>query len=102
MMIENDGQFPEDTPVLVWYPPPSADNSDRGTWAWLPGSILSQCCADEWYVVVEAPALTEPDPSAPDGVAPENLLYPACFRDSSEIRAVSVEEWQRVRDGLDD
>lgn len=102
MTIENDGRFPDDSPVLVWYPPPGADNRDRSTWVWLPGSILGQCCTDEWYVVVEAPALAEEDPSVPDGEASENLLYPACFRDSSEIRAVSVEEWQRVRDGLDD
>jgi hypothetical protein len=60
----------------------------------LPGSILNQCGPDEWHVVIEVLALAEPDPSVPNGDAPENLLYPACFRDASEIRAVTVRQWQ--------
>ena len=74
------------------------DARDRNAWAWLPGSIVSQCGPDEWCVVVEDPELAEPDTSLPDGDAPENLLYPLCFRDSSEIRAVSVERWERARE----
>jgi hypothetical protein len=60
----------------------------------------SQCGSDEWHVVIEVPALAEPDPSVPNGDAPENLLYPACFRDASEIRAVTVRQWQRTREAL--
>jgi hypothetical protein len=96
---ENVSQFPDDSTVLVWYPPCGADARDRSTWAWLPGSIVSQCCPDEWYVVVEVPKLAEPDPSVPNGDAPENVLYPACFRDSSELRRISEEEWTRLREG---
>jgi hypothetical protein len=95
-------QFSNDSAVLVWYPLPGADYHDRDAWTWLPGSILSQCGPDEWHVVIEVPALAEPDPSAPNGHAPENPLYPACFRDASEIRAVTVQQWQRAREELAD
>jgi hypothetical protein len=95
---ENDGRFPEDSPVLIWYPLLGADDSDRDTWAWLPGSILEQCGPDEWRVVVEVPALAYPDPSVPNGNAPEHMLYPACFRDSSEIRGVTVRQWEQARE----
>jgi hypothetical protein len=91
--------FPDESPVLVWYPSHDADERDRRTWAWLPGSIVTYCGADEWCVVVEAAELAEPDPSVPNGDAPENLLYPLCFRDSSELRAVSADEWNRVWEG---
>lgn len=97
----NDGRFPDESPVLVRYPPPGADASDRGAWAWLPGSILGRCGPDEWYVVVEVPALAEPDPSMPNGDAPENLLYPACFRDSSELRSITVRQWERLQNALE-
>jgi hypothetical protein len=100
MTSENNEQsaprFPEGSTVLVWHPPCGADTRDRSTWAWLPSSVVSQCCTDEWCIVVEAPALAESDPSLPDGDAPENLLYPLCFCDSSEIRAVSVKQWERA------
>ncbi|WP_214326013.1 hypothetical protein [Nonomuraea sediminis] len=94
---DNDGRFPEETPVLVRYPLHDAQTNDRDSWPWLPGTILEQCGPNEWWIVVEAPALAEPDPSIPNGDAPENLLYPACFRDSTEIRAVSMHVWERIR-----
>jgi hypothetical protein len=50
-------QFAEGSTVLVWYPPRGADDHDRSTWAWLPGSVVGKCCLDEWCIVVEAPAL---------------------------------------------
>ncbi|WP_343948200.1 hypothetical protein [Nonomuraea longicatena] len=78
---DNDGRFPEGVPVLVRFPLHDDDN-DRDAWPWLPGTVLEQCDGDEWYVVVEESALAEPDPAAPD----RDWLYPACFRDSSEIR----------------
>jgi len=43
------------------------------------------------------PCRAEPDPSISNGDAPENLLYPVCFRDSSEIRAVSEQQWWEAR-----
>jgi hypothetical protein len=63
----------------------------------LPGSILSQCGPDGWHVVIEVPALAEPDQSVPNWDAPENLLYPARFRDVTEIRAVTPRQRQRTR-----
>jgi hypothetical protein len=90
-------QFPEDSPVLVWYPPLDADQKDRSAWAWLPGTILSRCAADEWHVVVDVPALAEPDPDLPYGDAPENLFYLTCFRDASELRPITEEPWHHVR-----
>lgn len=98
---DNDGRFPEDTPVLVRYPLRDDQNDDRDTWPWLPGTVLAQCGPDEWRVVVEVSLLAIPDPSVPTGDAPENLLYPVCFRDSTEIRAVSMRMCQRVGNEVD-
>jgi hypothetical protein len=86
---DNDGRFPEDTPVLVRYPLRDDQNDDRDSWPWLPGTVLEQCGPDERQVLVEVPILAMPDHSMANGDAPENLPYPACFRDSIEIRAVS-------------
>lgn len=87
----NDLRFPDGSTVLVWYPPHGVDARDRSGWAWLPGAIVSHCCTDEWCIVVEAPELAEPDTSLPDGGAPENLLYPLCFRDSSESCLIALQ-----------
>jgi hypothetical protein len=82
MYADNDGRFPDDSPVLIRYPL-TADQTDRAVWPWLPGHVLGQCGPDEWHVVVDgAEELAEPDPDDPDG----DPLYPSCFRDSSEIR----------------
>jgi hypothetical protein len=86
--IQHSAAFSDDSPVLVWYPPLGADHSARDSWAWLPGSIISQCTPDEWSVVVEVDDLGEPDPDDPNA-----LLYPLCFRCVSELRAVTEEEW---------
>lgn len=53
--IDNDGRYPDDSPVWVWYPPSGPKgtyNPGRDHWAWLPGSILGQCGPDEWHVVL--------------------------------------------------
>jgi hypothetical protein len=82
MYADNDGRFPDDGPVMVKYPLPSERQQDRADWPWLPGTVLGQCGPDEWHVVVDgAEELAEPSDDDPDV-----LLYPACFRDSSEIR----------------
>jgi hypothetical protein len=73
----NDGLFPDDALVLVRYP--MTNNEQRGVWSWLPGTILSQCGADEWHVRIDVDALAELDM---DG----DRLYPCCFRDATELQ----------------
>jgi hypothetical protein len=75
----NDGQFPDET--TVWTPYPLADDgNNRELWPWLQGTVLGQCGPDEWHIVIDAPELIEHG----DGYD----WSPACFRDSSELRAV--------------
>ena len=94
---DNDGRFPEGSRVEVRYPrDEQEEQGDRSAWPWLPGSILSQCGPDEWYVCVEARALAmlSDGRPAPDATADQDLYYPCCFRDASEIRRVTNgEEW---------
>jgi hypothetical protein len=91
---DNDGRFPDDTPVLVWFPSPDADQHDRSTWSWIPGHVLGQCHTypassedwtpedeGEWHIVVDGDARLI---QGHDGDG--EPLYPACFRDASEIR----------------
>lgn len=80
--------YPEGTPVLVKYPPGKAE-ADRAVWPWLPGTVEEACGPDEWLVVVEdrAVAQLEDGSPAPADVADEDVWFPVCFRDSSEIRA---------------
>ena len=89
---DNDGRFPDDSPVKVRYPRNRQEElGDRLAWPWLVGSILGQCGPDEWYVCVEVRELaTLNDGSpAPAGTVDEDLFYPCCFRDASEIRCVT-------------
>jgi hypothetical protein len=86
---DNDGKFPDESPVEVRYPrSKQEEQGDRGTWPWLPGSIVEQCSPDEWYVCVEVRelAVLRDGRRAPRRTASRNLYYPCCFRDSSEIR----------------
>jgi hypothetical protein len=86
---QNDGRFPDDSPVWVWYPPQAETNCPpRDKWAWLPGSILSQCGPDEWHIVVEVrkvATLIDGSP-APRGTPDRKLYHPTCYRDASELR----------------
>jgi len=85
----NDGKFPDESPVEVRYPrSKQEEQADRGTWPWLPGSIVEQCGPDEWYVCIEVRdlAVLHDGRRAPRGTASRNLYYPCCFRDSWEIR----------------
>jgi hypothetical protein len=54
----------------------------------VPGTVLSQCGPDEWDVLVEAGELATPDDGTPamPGTPEDELCYPACFRDASELR----------------
>jgi hypothetical protein len=86
---DNDGRFPDDSALQVRHPRNQREDlGDRSAWPWLPGSILGQCGPDEWHLCMEARELATLDDGgpAPDGAADEDLFYPCCFRDSSEIR----------------
>jgi hypothetical protein len=89
---DNDGRFPDDSPVEVRYPRTRQEElGDRAGWPWLPGLILSQCGPGEWHVCVEVRELVmlgDGSP-APAGTADGELLYPCCLRDASEIRRVT-------------
>jgi hypothetical protein len=51
---DNDGRFPDQSPVEVRYPrSKQEEQGDRERWPWLPGSIVEQCGPDEWYVCTE-------------------------------------------------
>jgi hypothetical protein len=87
---DNDGRFPDDSEVEVRYPRDKQEEQgvDRAGWPWLPGSIVEQCGPDEWYVAVCARSLAVLDDGgpAPDGTAEDDLFFPCCWRDASEIR----------------
>jgi len=78
--------YPDDTPVQVRYP--LDDDQPREAWPWMPGTIEQRCGPDEWQVCVEARevAVLEDGSPAPDGTPDDDLYYPLCFRDSSEIK----------------
>jgi hypothetical protein len=88
-MDSNDRSFPDDTPVETRYPlNQEQHDGDCDAWPWLPGTIVQQCRPDEWQVRVEDPRVAvRTDGSKPTPRTPKNqLYYPLCFRDSSEIR----------------
>ena len=61
---------------------------DRSAWPWLPGTVLERCGPDEWRVRVDVRELAtaENGMPAPDGTPDACLLFPVCYRDSSELR----------------
>jgi hypothetical protein len=71
-------EYGEDDLVEVRYPLTGQGQADRDAWPWRPGVILQRVGEDEWLVLVEDISL-----AALDG---GELVYPCCFRDSSEIR----------------
>src|SRR5260370_4597955 len=91
----NDGRFPDDCEVLVRYPPGRSPHragpgslAGRETWPWLRGTIAGQCGPDEWLVTIEERSLAvlADGSPAPDGTPGDDLYFPQCFRDSSELR----------------
>ena len=51
---DNDGKFPDESPVEVRYPrSKQEEHGDREPWPCLPGTIVEQCGPDEWYVFIE-------------------------------------------------
>ena len=104
MTDDNDGRFPDEAPVLVRYPlhpgperqPGQSQEehlailrAERETWPWLLGTIEQQCGPDEWLITIEDRRLAELDDGspAPEGTPDDDLLFPQCFRDASEIQA---------------
>jgi hypothetical protein len=84
---DNDGRFPDESPVQVRYPRSKQEEQDDRK-QWLPGTIVEQCGPDEWYVCIEVRelAVLRDGRRAPRGTAGRNLYYPCCYRDGSEIR----------------
>jgi hypothetical protein len=106
MVDENDGRFPDESEVLVRYPlrpgpqrqPEQTDEehlavlrAERETWPWLPGTIEQQCGPDEWLITIEDRRLAQLEDGrpAPEDTADDDLLFPQCYRDSSEIQAAA-------------
>ena len=97
--------FPDDSPVEVRYPVDGTPTktsagttvyiSDvpRASWPWLPGVIEQQCGPDEWQVTVLARQVAELQDGtrAPEGTPEEQMHYPSCFRDASELRPQATE-----------
>jgi hypothetical protein len=88
MTYENDGRFPDGAEVRVRYPlPEMTAETPREAWPWMAGTIEQQCGVDEWQVLVDAREVAELEDGtpAPEGAPEDELFYPLCFRDSSEI-----------------
>ena len=84
--------YEEDDEVLVKFPLTQAQcDGERASWPWVPGWITGVCGPDEWVVCVHDPALAvmEDGRVPPPGTPEQDLLYPVCYRDSSEIRSQS-------------
>ena len=76
--------FPEDSWVEVRYPlTREQERGDRDAWPWLPGWVASVCGPDEWEICVQAPELARQYEG--------ETVYPVCFRDASELRALNAE-----------
>lgn len=90
MAEQNDGRFPDESDVLVRYPAPGmTGETPREDWPWMTGIIEVQCGPDEWCVTVtdrRLARLEDITTPAPDGTPEEDLWYPQCFRDSSELK----------------
>lgn len=81
--------FEEGTPVLVRYPAPGMTHeTPRESWPWVPGTVEEVCGPDEWLIAVESRdvATAEDGTPAPADADDDDLYFPMCFRDSSEIR----------------
>jgi hypothetical protein len=90
---DNDGTWPDGTPVLTCYPITDAEaEGDRASWPWLPAVVLSQRGPDEWTLVVEAHAAARVE----DGTG--ICLHPVVSRAAGEIRPANptVEEMRAI------
>ncbi len=86
---DDDNPYPDGTPILVRFPRSQAEQqADRDAWPYLPGMIEQRCGPDEWQVVVTDRQVAEAEDGtpAPDGTPAEDLYWPLCYRDRSEIK----------------
>jgi hypothetical protein len=82
-------EYEEGTQVLVRYPAPGMTHlTSRETWPWYPGTIEEKCGPDEWLVAMESRdvATAEDGSPAPANADDDDVWFPVCFRDSTEIR----------------
>jgi hypothetical protein len=76
--------------VLVRYPADGRRSAtDREAWPWLLGIVEQQCGPDQWLTIEDwSVAELEDDSRAPAGTPDDDLLFPQCLRNSSELRPV--------------
>ena len=89
MTYDNDGRFPDGAAVQARYPDTGrTSGSDRDAWPWLDATVEQQCGPDEWLVTIEDRRVAELEDGtpAPVGIPDDQLLFPMCFRDASELR----------------
>ena len=89
-MTGNDGNpYPDGTEVRVRYPATGPrSGATRAAWPYLPGVVEQRCGHDEWQVALtdRRAAVLDDGTAAPEGTPDEDLCFPTCFRDRSEIR----------------
>jgi hypothetical protein len=85
---DNDGRFPDGAAVQARYPVGRRSGPDRDAWPWLDATVEQQCGPDEWLVTIEDRRVAELEDGtpAPAGTPDDQLLFPMCFRDASELR----------------
>ena len=87
---DDDNPYPDGTPILVRFPRTKAEEQgDRSAWPYLPGTIEQRCAPDEWQVVVTDRQVAETEDGTPaleDGTPDDDLWFPTCYRDRSEIK----------------
>jgi hypothetical protein len=86
---DNDGRFPDGTAVQARYPDAGrGSGADHDAWPWLEATVEQQCGPDEWLVTIEDRRVAELEDGtpAPTGTPDDQLLFPMCFRDASELR----------------
>jgi len=94
-----DNPFPDEAGVMVRYPAPGMTASDpREDWPWMPGVIENRCGPGEWLVTVYARELAQlaDGTPAPDGTSGEDMWFPQCFRNASELSPQAAEQARRA------
>ena len=90
---KNDLDQRHGSAVLVRYPVDGRQSaSGREAWPWLAGTVEQQCGPDEWLVTIEDRRVAELEDGspAPEGTPDDDLLFPQCYQDSSELRLVPL------------
>ncbi len=71
MPDDNDGSFPDDSPVEIRYPRSrQEEHGDRSAWPWPPVSIVEQCGPDELYVCASPLSLPRATATSQPEVSP--------------------------------